>query len=216
MKRPPYYPYPDADPLWEYLPPTSWALASDKRQVLLEQSPILPGSIPAEFLEDALSDDELVHAYFHPRLIELGGNVRPHDPIDFLPARSVVLAAKNAYRSRLLQSHERGLAFLTTFLFPCGLFYLIHPVYGLRSELAPTLANARKQTGLMLEEPLRKLRQTDTTLGNIMTVLLGGRGGNRGAETDETLDANQIARLEAAVTSATCGLMALGLKAAAG
>ncbi len=212
MKRPPHYPYPDADPLWEYLPPTSWALASDKRQVMLEQCPILPGSIPAEFLDDALSDDELVHAYFHPRQIKLGGNVRPQDQIDFLPARSVVLAAKNVYRSRLLQSHERSLAFLATFLLPCGLCYLIHPVYGPRSELAPTLANARKQTGLMLEEPLRKLRQTDTTLGNIMTVLLGGRG----AGMDETLDANQIARLEAAVASATCGLMALGLKAAAG
>src|ERR1035437_3517454 len=87
------------------------------------------------FLHTVFESDELVQAYFFPRMLPPaamnGKGLGPNraypgetrsDPLALIPYEEAKTAARQAHSMAILQPSERGLTYLAAFLCPCGLF----------------------------------------------------------------------------------------------
>lgn len=213
MKLPPYYPYPDSDPLWSSLPAIAWASADEMREIFTENShaacPEIAGSHLDKFLQSVLADEELLRGYFYMHTVLVGSDREGYEQVSFYPVSMAVRAAVRASESPFVLPHEKDLAYLATLLYPCGLYHLIHPVFGPRTKTVPTLTNAKKQTATLLEDALRGLRKNYPAMGQTMAAVLGAREA-------ENLNESQVKRLQSAVVQAASGAMALGLETVGG
>lgn len=148
------------------------------------------------FMRDLFSDDDLVCAYLYPVATPAG---KPA----IMPLDLCERAANQASRyPGLLHRHERELAAVAAFVQSCGYYWCVHQqataqhsaqgIHTMRS-CRSRIAAAHKA---FLEEPLRQLRCSHADLGSTLAQVLG-------IDQDDAADPQQVARIQAALGSAS-------------
>lgn len=162
--------------------------------------PLLPTPDLDRFLGELFSAPEVVSAYFRPTLI--------HDRADpELPTRNVLpfdvamAAAKKAAASPSLLPHERGLAWLAAYTYPCGIFAAADP--SLRPlpevDLITQQSDVKALRSMLIRDALRRMRNRNQPLGDTLAAVMD-------LGIDEQCDPQQIARILTAVRLAVVGI----------
>lgn len=178
---------------------------------------VQPGSPLERFVADVLADDEVVEAFFHPRVSRIPVRNSCTAPVVFIPHTLAMKAAQRASTSEGIRHHERQLTFVAALFYSCGVFHSTHPLFRPQGmNWTPHKAHARRTTALLLEIPLANLRRSDQALGQTMGEVLGlgstdrqgyGDGGGNG----EGSDPDQVARIATAVYLTNVRVTQLGL-----
>lgn len=132
----------------------------------------------ALFMQQAFELDDVVKAYFYPRVVPdgivVGANAGPAILVPFEEAHH---AASQTWHSALLARAsllDRALAFVAALLYPCGLFLNCHPAWrppgdgGAISHL-----RARDLSFMTLSPALQTLRQSRSGLAQAIAIALG-------------------------------------------
>lgn len=157
------------------------------RRHALIKTPRLDCGDMDSFFVDLIADTEILWSLFRPtpRYVVLQGRdvLRKELPFD-----SALKAADRAYRSQLLQPHERAPAWLAGFAWSVGANAAARACLG-------AIEPASKLRSLLLEEPLANLGRRNAPLARTLAAAL------ECADMDEC-DVAQVARISTAARSA--------------
>lgn len=160
------------------------------RRHVIDAAPVRPGSALELFLWELFVDDQVVLAYFRPTALQLSASSRI--AAKTLPFEHAVRAADRAASLGSLPPHERMLAWVAAFVWPCGIFYENKPAAN-AARRTEALFDTRDATrACLLERALRQLRQRDAALGQTLAAVLDAAG-------SDSADADQLARVASAV-----------------
>ena len=148
------------------------------RSKILERCPKFQDGSLAQFMQQAFQLDDLVRAYFYPKVVP-DGIVAGADagPAILVPFEQAHYAASQTYHSALLERAgglDRALAFVAALLYPCGLFLNCHPAWrppGAGGEIRHD--RARDLSFMALSPALQTLRQSRSGIAQAIAIALG-------------------------------------------
>lgn len=147
-----------------------------------------------DFAAELFRSPELLTAYFRPTPVrELHGRKASFRLV--LPFDCAIAAAKTAARASCLLPHERELAWVAAYAYPCGIFVAadpsLRPITQVRriSDADTTVA----LRNVLLRDALRSMRSRNHALASTLAAAL-----DVGGQEDEC-DLQQVARLVTAV-----------------
>lgn len=162
--------------------------------------PVMPCAELDQFLCDLFAQDDVLTAYFRPTELYIpqttGARLKTVLPFD-----AALAAATRAGAMPALFPHERRLASLASLVYPCAVFHAADPALRSMTRSGPKgreqdLALLRQ---VLIEEPLRSLRRTNTVMAHTLAAALG-------ANPADECEPHQLARLVSSVKLATVGI----------
>lgn len=153
---------------------------SSLRQTLHQQCPRFIDGALIRFVQQAFAMDEVVEAYFWPRVHESQANItRVMATKTLIPFEVARRAARQAQQMAVLQAlspFSRHLAALATLLYPCGLFLNAHPAFRFpQPGFVPDPPYVKKLGLLVLESALQELRLIHQETSDTLATALGFR-----------------------------------------
>lgn len=139
------------------------------------------------FFVALISDSDVLWSLFRPTprtVFNFGRTEIAH----YLPFDRAIKAAERAQKSGILAPHERAAAWVAGFAWSIGSYAAACPC--LKVSKPPATMRA-----LLLEEPLKDLRQSNPLLGGTLAAALG-------CASSEDLDPEQVSRIAAAARTA--------------
>ena len=167
------------------------------REAIHQQCPHFIDGALARFVQQAFAMDEVVEAYFFPKVLASGSAVasaiEPTILIPYEQARRAALQAKKMAVLDALNPLDRHLAYLAALLYPCGLFLNAHPAFQFNPhDFKPDGGYLRTLSFFLLEAALDELRGKHEGIAEALSFALGFRLGN-------TCNSERVARLTTAV-----------------
>ena len=148
------------------------------RSKILEHCPKFQDSSLALFMQQAFELDDMVRAYFYPKVVPDGiGAGANAGPAILVPFEEAHHAASQTWHSALLERAgklDRALAFVAALLYPCGLFLNCHPAWrppGAGGEIRHD--RARDLSFMALSPALQTLRQSRSGIAQAFAIALG-------------------------------------------
>jgi hypothetical protein len=154
------------------------------RGYILKHCPSFEDEALVQFVRQAFESDEVVEAYFYPKMLSDGPSPQTTpSPVMLVPFEQALGAARQTYLSPLLAcvgALDRNLAFVASLLYPCGLFLRSHPAQQVSDKSGPpgppgpiSSALATEISALVLGPALTNLRQTHRGIAQALATALG-------------------------------------------
>jgi hypothetical protein len=144
------------------------------RSYILKHCPSFEDEALLQFVRQAFESDEVVEAYFYPKMLSDGPSPQTTpSPVMLVPFEQALGAARQTYLSPLLAcvgALDRNLAFVASLLYPCGLFLRSHPAQQVSDKSGPP---GPISSALVLGPALANLRQTHRGIAQALATALG-------------------------------------------
>ena len=162
--------------------------------------PVMPCAELDQFLCDLFAQDDVLTAYFRPTELYIPQSTGAR-LTTVLPFDVALAAATRAGAMPALFPHERRLASSAALVYPCAIFHAADPSLRSMTRSGPKgreqdLAMLRQ---VLIEEPLRSLRGTNSVMAHTLAAALG-------ANAADECEPHQISRLVSSVKLATVGI----------
>lgn len=170
------------------------------RRHAVAAAPHLPCKELEAFISELFLAPEVVEAYFRP--VTVHDSADPRAPVrQVLPFELASAAAANASGVPGLAAHERAMAWVAAYTYPSGMFAAAEPSMRAAAEAGRmrSLGDEQMLRAVLLRDAVRRMRGRNAALGNTFAALM-----DFGA--DDDCDAEQVARLAAAVRVAVLGI----------